>query len=268
MLSALTTHSLGIFILCALSMIVLWMVYLKTDTATWVDVGWSFNFTLVVLYLMIANVSYSPSALGLAFMYLFWSLRLSGHILARLTADGEDPRYENLKVKWADTVKFKFLGFFLFQALLNLVFSLPLFVLWSDTGAEFDGLRKVAALMWAVSIWGEGRADRQLERFKREPKNERRTCREGFWKFSRHPNYFFEWMVWVSFALFALCSPMGWVALVCPALMLFFLFKVTGIPVTEAQALKTRGKDYEKYQDSTSAFFPWFPKNSDHGKKK
>lgn len=265
-LPALTTHFCGILFLCCLSMFVLWFAYLRTDRASWVDVGWSFNFTLVILYLMIAYISYSPSALGLAFMYLFWSLRLSGHILARLTGEGEDPRYETLKKKWSKQVQIKMLGFFLIQALLNVFFSLPLFLLWSDPQPEFTGLRKIATLVWLFSTWAEARADRQLERFRRRDGTSGKVCREGLWQYSRHPNYFFEWMIWVSYALFALESPMGWVALLCPAAMLFLLFRVTGIPATEAQALKSRGNDYKKYQATTSAFFPWFPKDNDKKK--
>lgn len=267
MLHQLTAHSLGIFILCSLSMIILWINYLRKDRAAWVDVGWAFNFTLVILYLMIANISYTPSAVGLAFMYLFWSLRLSSHVLSRLTGYGEDPRYETLKASWGDSARQKFLGFFIFQGFLNLVFSLPLFIIWSDPSAEFSLLRKFAAILWAFASWAEGRADRQLDHFKRDPRNSGKTCNVGFWRFSRHPNYFFEFVIWVAYALFVLESPMGYLGLLCPALMLFFLFKVTGIPANEAQALRTRGKDYERYQKSTSQFFPWFPEEN-HGKKK
>jgi len=259
-LPALTVHWAGILFLCILSMIILWFMYLKSDTATWVDVGWSFNFTLVVLYFMIAYRAYTPAALGLAFMYLLWSLRLSGHLLARLNASGEDHRYEALKNSWGSQARIKFLGFFIFQGVLNLVFCLPLFILWSDSGAEFNGLRKIATLLWLVSTWSEGRADRQLERFKRDPKNIGKTCREGFWKFSRHPNYFFEFMIWVAFALYSLTSPMGYLAVLCPALIILFLFKITGIPANENQAAKSRGADYKRYQETTSVFFPWFPK--------
>ena len=110
-----------------------------------------------------------------------------------------------------------------------------------------------------MALAGESAADRQLEAFRRDPANRGKTCRVGLWRVSRHPNYFFEWLVWVAYFVFALASPWGWVTIYCPALMLFFLFRVTGIPATEAQALKSRGEDYRQYQRTTSAFFPWFP---------
>ena len=82
----------------------------------------------------------------------------------------------------------------------------------------------------------------------------------GLWRYSRHPNYFFEWLVWIAYAMFALASPWGWISLACPAVMLYFLLRVTGIPATEAQALKSRGDDYREYQRTTSAFVPRRPK--------
>ena len=80
----------------------------------------------------------------------------------------------------------------------------------------------------------------------------------GLWNYSRHPNYFFEWLIWVAWAVFALGSPFGWIAIGCPLLMLYFLFRLTGIPATEAQALRSKGEAYREYQRSTSAFIPWF----------
>jgi steroid 5-alpha reductase family enzyme len=82
------------------------------------------------------------------------------------------------------------------------------------------------------------------------------------WRYSRHPNYFFEWLVWVAYALFALASPFGALALICPMVMLYLLFRVTGIPATEAQAIRSKGDDYRRYQASTSVFVPWFPRRA------
>jgi steroid 5-alpha reductase family enzyme len=114
--------------------------------------------------------------------------------------------------------------------------------------------------LWAVAFAGELTADMQLEAFKQRPGTSGRTCRDGLWRYSRHPNYFFEWLIWCAFFLVALPAPWGATAVICPAMMLYFLFRVTGIPATEAQALRTRGEDYRKYQATTSVFVPWFPR--------
>ena len=120
-------------------------------------------------------------------------------------------------------------------------------------------LEWMAVLLWAVGVTGEAAADRQLARFKMRPESRGHTCRDGLWRYSRHPNYFFEWVTWVAFALFCqLGSDHGLTPLVwlCPALMLYLLFRVTGIPATEAQAVRSRGDDYRRYQATTSAFCP------------
>jgi steroid 5-alpha reductase family enzyme len=112
-----------------------------------------------------------------------------------------------------------------------------------------------------VAWIGESAADFQLMYFKSKPANHGVICQVGLWKYSRHPNYFFESLIWIAFALFAMGSPYGYVALIAPMLILYFLFRVTGIPATEAQALRSKGESYRRYQQTTSAFVPWFPRS-------
>ena len=117
----------------------------------------------------------------------------------------------------------------------------------------------VAVLIWCVSVGNTILADRQLARFKQRPENRGKTCRAGWWRYSRHPNYFFEWLHWWAYVVLSIGSSYWWVTLVAPLVMLHFLLNVTGIPPTEAQALASRGDDYRQYQRTTSAFIPWFP---------
>jgi steroid 5-alpha reductase family enzyme len=119
--------------------------------------------------------------------------------------------------------------------------------------AEFVG-----CAVWLIGMIGEATADAQLNAFKKNPASHGKTCRAGLWNYSRHPNYFFEWVIWLGLAVFALGSPFGFIGLLSPALILYFLLRVTGIPATEAQALRTKGEDYKNYQRTTSAFVPWF----------
>jgi steroid 5-alpha reductase family enzyme len=101
-----------------------------------------------------------------------------------------------------------------------------------------------------------------LAQYRGDPVNRGKTCRLGLWKYSRHPNYFFEWLYWWVYVLIAWTAPLGWISLLAPGLMLFFLLKVTGIPATEAQAVRSRGDDYRDYQRTTSMFIPWFPQKT------
>ena len=113
--------------------------------------------------------------------------------------------------------------------------------------------------VWLIAVGGESVADRQLARWRAQPDNRGKTCRAGLWRLSRHPNYFFEWIHWWAYVCLAIGTPWVWVALAGPVVMLLFLYKITGIPYTEARALASRGEDYARYQRTTSAFIPWFP---------
>jgi len=139
-------------------------------------------------------------------------------------------------------------------------FSLPILVATRNAQARWTGWDIAGVLIWCISVGNTVLADRQLARFRARPGNRGKTCREGWWRYSRHPNYFFEWLHWWSYVSLAAGARYGWVALLAPAAMLYLLFRVTGIPPTEAQALASRGDDYRVYQRTTSAFFPWFPK--------
>jgi steroid 5-alpha reductase family enzyme len=110
--------------------------------------------------------------------------------------------------------------------------------------------------LFLIALTGEALADRQLAAFKRDSANRGRVCDTGLWRYSRHPNYFFEWLVWVAFFVFALGSPWGWVAIIGPASILWLLLRVTGIPMNEEQNLRSRGDAYRRYQQSTSVFVP------------
>jgi len=133
-----------------------------------------------------------------------------------------------------------------------------IFLLLSISSAvEFNSL--AALLLWLTALLGESLAYSQLEDFKSRAGNKGKVCRIGLWRYSRHPNYFFEWLIWVAYFVFALASPFGCVSIISPLLMLYFLFKITGIPATEEQSLRSKGAAYREYQRTTSAFVPWFP---------
>jgi steroid 5-alpha reductase family enzyme len=172
----------------------------------------------------------------------------------------EDGRYQALRTWAGERQQLALFTFYMIQASWVLLFSVPQYVaLQNDAPLQVWDL--LAMLIVAVSLIGEAIADRQLAQFKQDPASRGRTCRRGLWRYSRHPNYFFEWLHWFAYPLLAV--GMGWyilIPLAGPIMMFVFLVKVTGIPPTEARALETRGADYRRYQQTTSAFFPWFPK--------
>lgn len=172
----------------------------------------------------------------------------------------EDGRYQTLKENWGSAAQFRMFWFYQLQAAGSLLFALPMLIAAGGT-SPFGLVDSAGVLIWLVAIAGELTADRQLSRFRANPVHKGQVCREGLWNYSRHPNYFFEWLHWWAYVCLALSAPWGWLTLFGPILMLHFIINVTGIPPTEAQALKSRGDAYREYQRTTSAFFPWLPRS-------
>ncbi|HEY3350963.1 MAG TPA: DUF1295 domain-containing protein [Thermoanaerobaculia bacterium] len=244
-------------------MAALWAWHFRLKDAGIVDPGWSAGIGLIALLYALLGPGWAPRRAAVAGMALIWSMRLTVHLARRMHGEPEEGRYRALRAEWSGkgaNVSRRFLFFFLLQGLLDVFLSLPMLLAALNPAPRFSGWEIAGAALWLVSIAGESLADAQLTAFKRDPANRGRTCDVGLWRYSRHPNYFFEWLVWVSWLVFALGSPWGSLSALGPALMLFFLLRVTGIPATEEQALRSRGEDYRRYQRTTSAFVPWFPK--------
>lgn len=242
-------------------MLALWVIHLLIRNAAVVDVGWAAGLGLLAVYYAMAGPGYAARRYAIATMAAIWSVRLAGYLLfARVIGHPEEGRYVQLRAEWKTNLPLRFLLFFEFQALLDLVLSLPFLMVCLNPHAPLGILEKIGGAIWIIGILGEATADTQLNAFKKNPSNRGKTCRVGLWSYSRHPNYFFEWTIWVGYAVFALGSPWGWLGLISPALILYFLLGLTGIPATEAQALRSRGEEYRQYQRVTSAFVPWFPK--------
>jgi steroid 5-alpha reductase family enzyme len=242
-------------------MLVLWIIHLLIHNAAIVDVGWAAGLGILGIFYAVAGPGYAARKWAMASMAGFWGLRLAAHLLlTRIVGQPEEGRYVQLRKEWKTNLPLRFLFFFEFQALLDVVLSLPFLLACLDTRAPLGTLEKVGAGIWLFGILGEAIADQQLNVFKKNPASRGKTFRTGLWRYSRHPNYFFEWLIWVGYAVFAIASPWGWLGLISPALILYFLLGVTGIPATEEQALRSRGAEYRSYQRTTSAFVPWFPK--------
>lgn len=253
-------------------MAMLWRLQKSIGDAGIVDVAWTFNLGLLAAYYWATSSTaadevgdwQSPRlrAASVALLAILWSTRLAGYILVnRVLGKVEDGRYRSLRQNWGDRAQPFFFVFFQVQGLLDLVFSISFLIPIRFAGGPFGWLDVMGLAIGLFAIVGETIADAQLARFRGEPTNRGKTCRVGLWQCSRHPNYFFEWLHWWSYVLLGwTAGGWWWGTLLAPALMLYFLFKVTGIPATEAQALRSR-TDYADYQRTTSAFVPWFPRS-------
>lgn len=188
-----------------------------------------------------------------------WGWRLATHLWRRVKNESEDGRYRYLRAHWQNS-QLKFFGFFQLQALLVVLFSAPFLAAACNVQPHTPWLIAGIAI-WLIAVTGEAIADRQLAAFRAVPAYRGKTCQRGLWRYSRHPNYFFEWLHWFAYVALAMGSPLAWLAWSGPVLMYVFLRWISGIPFTEAQALRSRGEEYRRYQQRTPMLFPWFPKH-------
>jgi steroid 5-alpha reductase family enzyme len=246
---------------CVLMMFGLWLLHFPLRNAAIVDAGWSFGMPLCALVYAWRADGWPNRAWLLVAMTALWGLRLGGYLLfTRVFGHPEEGRYVTLREKWKTNIPLKFLLFYQVQAILCGLLSIPYYFVASNPHPGFAPLEAAGVALWFIGWTGESLADWQLWRFKSNPTNRGKTCRGGLWRYSRHPNYFFELIVWIGWAVYAMPSPHGYWGLASAALLYYFLMHVTGIRPTEAQALRTKGQDYMDYQKTTNAFFPWFPK--------
>jgi steroid 5-alpha reductase family enzyme len=247
-------------LLCALQAM-LWLWQRHTRNAGWVDVGWALGLATMAILAALLGPAPLERRVLVGVMGGLHGLRLGLHLWHRVATEShEDGRYLAIRTAWKTRLNAKFFFFFQGQALLDVLLGLPFLLVAWNPRPGLHLLEWAAAALWLVAWIGESAADHQLRRFKARPGSQGLTCREGLWRYSRHPNYFFEWLVWVAYLLLAWPAPLGWTAVLGPGLMLYFLLRVTGIPYTEAQSLRSRPEDYARYQRETSPFIPWFPK--------
>lgn len=257
-LSALATNgTLAVIVL----MSALWLVARLQKKADIVDLGWALALGLLGVFYALAGSGEISRRVTLGAIVGLWSLRLSLHLLFdRVLKAREDGRYETLRAQWGKSAWQKLFIFFHAQGFLAVVLAMPFLLIASPPLRPFSGWDIAAVMLFGVCIVGESIADRQLKIFRGSPGNRGKTCRVGLWRYSRHPNYFFEWLYWWVFVLLSFGAPAWWLTPIVPLTMLYLIVKVTGIPATEAQALRSRGDDYREYQRTTSALIPWFPK--------
>lgn len=248
-----------VLLVCVGLQFLAWLWQIKTKNADIVDITWAIGIVICSLYYYVfLGKTQSVSVLMLIFPAL-WYLRLGLHLMVRFRINHEDSRYSYLRKHWQTNTQIKFFLFFQFQAVLIFIFVLPAYWI-SYVPFEFN-LKVIASfIIGGISLIGVTLSDKQLYNFKSIDNNRKKVCDTGLWKYSRHPNYFFEWLHWFVYPILLLNTPYFYWALIYPFLMLVFLLKLTGIPFSEQQSLINRGDTYRDYQNRTNKFFPWKPK--------
>lgn len=247
----------------ALIMFALWGYATARRDASIVDAGWGYGIGILgLLYALLADGDPVQRAL-IGCLAGITGLKIGTYVLiTRVIRNEEDGRYRTLRAKWGGRATRRFFVFFQAQGLLDVVLSIPFLAAALNPDTTLGALELAGATLWLVATVGETVADRQLARFRASPANRGKVCDVGLWRTSRHPNYFFQILTWVAFALVATAAPWGWVGWLSPVLITLSILFVTGIPPTEAQALRSRGDAYRDYQRRTSPLIPWFPRRS------
>ena len=264
MIEAIAIRLAEAWLTCAAIQLALWAVATKTKNAGIVDVGWALSFTAVIGVFGMAPLTPKAAWLPISVVVIAWSTRLGCYLVWRGAATGpEEGRYVELRRRWALHATRRFLVFFQAQgalvALLALSFVVPFVAEPWDSGL----LRAFGVAIAGTAVAFEALADQQLAAFKRDPANRGKVCELGLWAYSRHPNYFFEWCVWIGFAIYGLAFwPWGLVALTGQAIIFGSIWGVTGIPPTETQAVRSKGDAYRAYQKRVSRFVPKPPKRT------
>jgi steroid 5-alpha reductase family enzyme len=246
-----------------------WVTQQRTRNSGWVDTIWTFGVGFVGAAAALAPISdlSPPDARQwvVAAFVIAWSLRLGSHIARRTRHISDDPRYARLTEQWGERARLRMFLFLQNQALGSLPLTLSIFIAAHSPGA-FGVQDVLAVAILAIAIAGEGLADRQLRRFAAVPMNKGRVCEVGLWRWSRHPNYFFQWLGWLAYPLLAIDLsgnyPWGWLALLAPILMYLILVHLTGIPPLEEHMLSSRGDAFRAYQARTNRFFPAPPRSA------
>lgn len=251
----------GTVMMCGL-FLVAWLFAVRWDNYSIVDAVWAFGIGLTGVLWLGFSGSGSPKIIVAGVMLLMWSLRLGLHLERRIRRahPDEDSRYAKLREVWSGRVPRSFFWFFQGQAVSVVLLALPFLLISADPDRDWSGWETAGLAVTLLGIFGEALADAQMSRFKSGNPPHSEICREGLWRYSRHPNYFFESVIWVGFFVYACGSSWGWTTIHAPAIITFLLLKVTGIPPTEASAVRRKGDAYRRYQETTSAFIPWPPK--------
>lgn len=259
MQTAITTMGWNLAAVAAM-MVIGWLVSLVYRNVTIVDSLWGLGFVLVAWLTFFMSDGYWGRQMLLAIVVTLWGLRLSAYLSWRNWGKGEDPRYGSWREKSGD----RFWLVSLFK-----VFILQAFFLWvialalqigqlAKSPATLTGLDALGSLVWATGFIFESIADWQLARFKSDPANKGRVMDRGLWAYTRHPNYFCEFLVWWGIFFITLSTPSSWWTILSPVIITVVLLKMTGIPLTE-KALVEKRPGYNDYIQRTSAFIPWWP---------
>jgi steroid 5-alpha reductase family enzyme len=242
-------------------MTLLWVISIFIKNVSIVDLFWGTGFVLVSSFYFLNSSGNETRKILIMLLVAIWGLRLTVYLAWRNLGKGEDFRYTEFRKKYGKN-RYWWISYFqtfLLQGLLMWLISAPLL------GAQYYGYERTlgffdyaAIFFWITGFLFEAGGDFQLAVFKGNPANKGKVLSTGFWRYTRHPNYFGDSSVWWGFGLFSLAAG-SWLPVFGSILMTLLIIKVSGVILLE-KSLKEQKPQYREYLKKTSAFFPWFPK--------
>lgn len=262
-MNSILTLALTALVVALGMMTVVWALSLIMRDASIIDVFWGLGFAVLGWLYYVLGESSTQRSLIVPALVTLWGGRLSLYILWRNWGKGEDYRYREMRQRNPKTFPWRSLfTVFWLQAILLWAISVPLLQIQRGSlPAGLTWLDLVAMLLFLIGFVFEAGGDWQMARFKSDPGNAGKVLDRGFWRYTRHPNYFGDAMVWWGFFFFALATPGSLWTIFSPLLMTVLLMRVSGVTLLEKR-LKEVKPGYQDYVRSTNAFFPWFPRRS------
>lgn len=261
-LSNLLTLVFSGWLIAASIMLILWLSYLYNKEPAVVDIGWSASIGCATWWMFHHVPAGGLRQWVLIFCVTFWCVRLVTLLVMRMRKGQKDQRYVELSSHWKSGLNWKYLIFFQAQAISVAVLVTPIALSFLASEPTWTYWDTIGTLLYIIGMSGELVADQQMVRFRCDPNNCKKVCNVGLWRYSRYPNYFFESVIWISYAVIAMNHPLGLIGWVSPAVIIISILKITGIPPTEQRLLASKGDAYREYQRTTSVFIPMPPRST------
>jgi steroid 5-alpha reductase family enzyme len=246
------------------AMALAWRVALTTGQSGRIDAIWAFATGSAAVVAAAASAGDPLRRTVACLMVGIWSLRLGLYLWRRAISGADDPRYAALKQSWGEAALRRLFLFLQIQAVASWPLALTAYFAAAAPRPGLDGRDGLAIALFALAFVGEAIADQQMAGFKRASANRGRICDQGLWAWSRHPNYFFEWLGWLAYPIMALDAgyPAGWLTLSGPLVIYWLLVHVSGVPPLEAHLSRSRPAEFAAYAENVSAFWPRPPRRS------
>lgn len=248
------------WLIAAFIMLILWFSYLYSKEPAVVDIGWAASIGCATWWMFHQAPTEGLRQWALVFYVTFWSVRLVTLLAIRMKKGQKDQRYVELSLHWKNALNWKYFIFFQAQALSVALLVVPIALFFLAPAPSWTYWDTIGTLLYIIGMSGELVADQQMARFRCDPNKRKKVCNEGLWRYSRHPNYFFESIIWVSYAVMGMNHPQGFIGWISPLVIIISILKITGIPPTEQRLLASKGDAYREYQRTTSVLIPMPPR--------